>query len=608
MVSINTNPQQTSALQLLARNEAELNEIRNRLATGLKVASAKDDGSTWGMAVQAESRLSGYEVLDAARGHAKGLVDVTLSATEVVSDLLEQLNELALAASDTSLSDTARATLNERFQALKRQIDRTVGQATFDGTNLLNSNGSNFLDYGPGVVEDQLGIPAVAWGSPLRTQQEPAPGETLDLHFGFSGSGQQSEQIAGTVVYKLRYIDGGSPVDVPLASHTIPPWTTVGPNLPVYDAATTATMPAIPTTATSVQIYAEYAGPYPADGEQKVEDVIQNGSPRSDVQAESVPHLLAQWGERDWSARSSAPYDISWRQGGYPYDPYYDPYDRDMAFRSLSVIDDANPAAAVSGGTEPGSVISGTLRLSDLAPGASMVGASATIYYEVWDTSGPWGSPLVTKTAVAAAPVPYGSATEPVNLPYSITLPHPSPNEDFSFGQLRAEITTQLNGVTAKRSAVIGTFNNTVPALAKDPRRLETTTKIDTLDSIDGQVTAIREKDTRTAGLTGLQLEKASIDTVEGAKKALRYVKSAQSRVLAQASYYARRAEAFASLRTMESKIADQTRINLGQIVDADMAKEAARLEAAKVKQGLVVQALSIANKLPNLVLQLFQR
>lgn len=607
MVSINTNANQLSALQLLNGANGQLHEIENRIATGLKVATAKDNGAIWGMAVAARSALGDYEVLDRARDHANGLVDVTLSATEVVSDLVDRMNELALASTDPSLSDTARASLNEQFQMLKRQIDRTVGSASFDGINLLDSNGSNFLDYGPAVVESGLGVPAISWGSPPRTKQEPLSGETLDLHFGFSGSGQQSEQIAGTVTYKLRYIDGGTPVDITLAGHNIPPSTTVGPGLPIYDAAETATMPAIPTTATNVQVYAEYAGPYPADGAQEVADVISNGSPRSDVLAENVPHLLAQWGERDWSAMSSAAYEFSRVQSTDPSSPY----NHNPGFQSLSIIDDSNPSVAVSGGTDPGSVISGTLRLSDLTPGVSMIGATATIYYDVYDPPGTWNgtawNPYVTKSAIATSSIPYGSATEPVELAYSITLPNPAPNEDFSSAQLRAVITTQHDGVTASRTAWLGHFDNTVPAVAKDPRRLETTTKVDTLDGIGGELTSIREKDTRTVGLTGLSLEGASIGTVDDAKKALRYVKAAQARVTAQTLYYAGRADAFSSLQRLEAKIADQTQINLGQLVDADLAKEAARLEAAKVKQSLVTQALSIANSLPAMVLSLFQ-
>lgn len=735
MVSINTNANQLSALQLLNGANGQLHEIENRIATGLKVATAKDNGAIWGMAVAARSALGDYEVLDRARDHANGLVDVTLSATEVVSDLVDRMNELALASTDPSLSDTARASLNEQFQMLKRQIDRTVGSASFDGINLLDSNKSNFLDYGPGVIENE-GAPAITWGSPSRTSQEPLAGEPLNLHFGFAGKGQQSERIEGTVSYKLRYFDGGSAVELSLANHTIPtsPAIFVGPSLPAYDAAETVSMPAIPNTATGVQIYAEYGGRYPSPDGDPVDDVIGNGAPRSDLLAQSVPHLLAQWNERDWSSTFKGRNDHT------------------LGFGNLSAASDIDPAQAVSGGTEPGSIISGTIRLSDLDLGIDSLGASATVLYEVFDVSmGNW----VTKATVPTTATPYGPATAPIDLSYNFTLPNPSPNEDFSRARLTAVVRTQHDGqaimsggvstqpsssveinsvyltqpqtgdwrsewafpealsgglavqgvlkpqssnpgevynadtnfifrwndgsawheqsigalsleglkagytvdprfkfelppvagpiaeaqVVARTKVVhdpagtptvennevtfmdwdgttptvhynsieLGTFDNSVPALNKDPRRLEITTKIETLDSISGDTTPIREKDTRTVGLTGLSLEASSIGTADDARKALRYVKAAQARVTAQTLYYAGRADAFSSLQRMEAKIADQTQINLGQLVDADLAKEAARLEAAKVKQSLITQALSIANSLPAMVLSLFQ-
>lgn len=734
MVSINTNPNQTSALQLLAKSQTELNEIRSRLATGLKVATAKDNGATWGMAVQAKSTLSGYEVLDTARSHAESLVDVTLSATEVVSDLVGRLNELALAATDPSLSDRARASLDTQFQALKRQIDRTVGQAGFDGINLLDSNGSNFLDYGPGVI-DSPSTPAIAWGSPPRTRQEPLAGEPLDLHFGFTGIGQ-NEAIEGAVKYKLRYFDiGGGVVDLDLAEHTIASAATVGPNLPAYDAAATAVMPAVPDTAYSVEIYAEYVGRYPSPDGDAVDDVISNGAPRADLLAGSEPHLLARWGQRDWTVSKH----INLAQP--------------IGFGSIGAIDTSyRYLKEIDAGTEPGSTLSGRLMLSEPGLGVDNAEINATMLYQVFDAS---SQTWVTKASAPTTTIPYSTPDPVAYLDYNITLPHPAPNEDFSTGRLIALIETRhdgaallpggadsapnsataidtvgivdrysnqsrsswsfaealnqassLTGVFRPQSSIagetysantdyilrwndgatwheqligrqsqsnlsadtatatpfrlplpspspmtqaqimarstithdpasglppedheitlvdwdgatptnhqqtipIGVFDNTVPAIDMNPRRLEFPTKIETLDGITGQTTPIREKDTRTVGLMGLQLEATSISTIDAARKAIQYVKAAQARVVAQSNYYAGRAVVFASMRQMESRIADQTRMNLGQMIDADMAKEAARLEAAKVKDSLLVQAISIANKLPNLVLQLFQR
>lgn len=726
MVSINTNASQLSALQLLSGADGQLHQIENRIATGLKVATAKDNGAFWGMAVAARSALGDYGVLDNARDHAGSLLDVTLSATEVVSDLVDRMNALALAATDPSLSDTARASLDDQFQMLKRQIDRAVGSAGFDGTNLLDSNGSNFLDYGPGVIEDG-GSPAITWGSPARTGQEPLVGEALNLHFGFAGEGQQNEQIEGTVSYKLRYFDGGSTVELPLANHTIPPSTQVGPGLPPYDAVESVAMPPIPTTATSVQIYAEYVGRYPSPDGEPVDDVLGNGAPRSDLLATREPHLLAQWSERDWisAERSSSAHTLG--------------------YGAITIIDDHDPSKAISGGTEPGSTLSGTLRLDDLDRGIDTLGAQATVLYEVFDVS---SNTWVSKASALATPKAYGPAGAPVDLDYSLTIPSPAPNEDFSQARVRAAVSTQHDGkatlsagsstepgsavtistvsmtnsswsyleaassgarisgyfrpqsgisdesydaatdfilrwndgsvwqeqvigkqnlaslgsdsspnqrfslqipnladpvtkaqIVARTTIVhdpsgtpttetheiqildwdgtsasnhaqvvtLGTFDNRVPALDKDPRRLEIVTKVDTLDSISGDLTPIREKDTRTVGLTGLSLERASIGTFDDAQKALRYVKAAHARVSAQTLYYAGRADAFLSAKRMEAKVADQTQINLGQLVDTDLAKEAARLEAAKVKQSLIVQALSIANNLPAIVLSLFQ-
>jgi flagellin len=70
-------------------------------------------------------------------------VDVSLAAGESVSDLLSQLKEKALAATDKSLSTSSRSALNEDFKAIRDQITTVVTNAKFNGVNLLdNSTGT----------------------------------------------------------------------------------------------------------------------------------------------------------------------------------------------------------------------------------------------------------------------------------------------------------------------------------------------------------------------------------------------------------------------------------------------------------------------------------
>jgi len=66
-------------------------------------------------------------------------------------------------------------------------------------------------------------------------------------------------------------------------------------------------------------------------------------------------------------------------------------------------------------------------------------------------------------------------------------------------------------------------------------------------------------------------------------------------------------AKKFSIQSTFTSKLADTLTAGIGQLVDADLAKESAKLQSLQVKQQLGVQALSIANQSPQMILQLFK-
>jgi len=67
---------------------------------------------------------------------------VALSAGTSVSDLLTQMKEKALAAADTTLDTNSRNALNSEFTSLRDQINKVVGNATFNGGNMLQSGGT----------------------------------------------------------------------------------------------------------------------------------------------------------------------------------------------------------------------------------------------------------------------------------------------------------------------------------------------------------------------------------------------------------------------------------------------------------------------------------
>lgn len=154
--SVNTNAGAMIALQSLNATNTKLETTQNRISTGLKVASAKDDGATWSIAQNQRSSVSSLDAVKDSLSRATSTVDVASSAGESISDLLTEMKQKALAASDTSLDTTSREALQTDFESLRDQITTTIKNSSFNGINLLdgsqdsitalaNSSGTNVL-------------------------------------------------------------------------------------------------------------------------------------------------------------------------------------------------------------------------------------------------------------------------------------------------------------------------------------------------------------------------------------------------------------------------------------------------------------------------------
>ncbi|MBN8608251.1 MAG: flagellin [Caulobacterales bacterium] len=141
MTSVNTNYGALVALQSLNQTGRELSEVQQRINTGLKVSSAKDNGAVFAIAEGQRARVASLGAIMDGMDRATSVVDVGLSAGEAIGDILKQLKEKSVAAQATDLSSDQRAALQADFDALRNQIDQIADAATFNGSNLVN--GSN---------------------------------------------------------------------------------------------------------------------------------------------------------------------------------------------------------------------------------------------------------------------------------------------------------------------------------------------------------------------------------------------------------------------------------------------------------------------------------
>jgi flagellin len=135
--SVNTNVSAMAALQNLASTQMDLSTTQTRINTGLKVASAKDNGAVWAIAQNQRATSGSLDAVKDSLQRASSTVDVALSAGASVSDLLLQMKQKALAASDTTLDTNSRTALNDDFKSLRDQITKAVTNADFNGANML---------------------------------------------------------------------------------------------------------------------------------------------------------------------------------------------------------------------------------------------------------------------------------------------------------------------------------------------------------------------------------------------------------------------------------------------------------------------------------------
>jgi flagellin len=137
VISINTNAAATQAVQALAAASSEVQAAQQRVSTGLKVKSAKDDGAIYAIAQNMKTRSDGLETVIGGLNRAKSLLDVTYAAAADISDTLSRMKQHALTLNDPTLDPASQSAVMADLQSLVSRIDQSAQSASFNGTNLL---------------------------------------------------------------------------------------------------------------------------------------------------------------------------------------------------------------------------------------------------------------------------------------------------------------------------------------------------------------------------------------------------------------------------------------------------------------------------------------
>jgi flagellin len=139
-LSVHTNDAALIALQNLNATGGQLNEVQNRISTGLAINGAKDNAAVWAIAQGQRADIGSLSAVKSSLDRATSIADVASSAGATISDLLVQMKANVVAALDPSIDTASRNALDSAYKSELRQITSIVQNATFDGANLLNGS------------------------------------------------------------------------------------------------------------------------------------------------------------------------------------------------------------------------------------------------------------------------------------------------------------------------------------------------------------------------------------------------------------------------------------------------------------------------------------
>ena len=159
MSTVNTNVMSLNAQRNLAASGGSLATSMQRLSSGLRVNSAKDDSAGLAIAERMNAQVKGMNVAIRNANDGISLSQTAEGALGKVGDSLQRMRELAVQSANGSNSTDDRANLDAEYQQLALEVTRVLDGTKFNGTNLLNAAATLTFQVGANnVAEDQIDI------------------------------------------------------------------------------------------------------------------------------------------------------------------------------------------------------------------------------------------------------------------------------------------------------------------------------------------------------------------------------------------------------------------------------------------------------------------
>ena len=159
MAVINTNLMSLNAQRNLSTTQSALATSVQRLSTGLRVNSAKDDAAGLAIAERMNTQVRGMNVAIRNANDAISLSQTAEGALSKINDMGQRMRELAVQSANATNNESDRASLDAEFQALSAEIKRNLEGTSFNGTKLFAALATMTFQVGANnAATDQIAV------------------------------------------------------------------------------------------------------------------------------------------------------------------------------------------------------------------------------------------------------------------------------------------------------------------------------------------------------------------------------------------------------------------------------------------------------------------
>lgn len=137
-LSVNTNITSMNAYNQLSKTQDALKTSFSRLASGMRINSAADDAAGLGISKSMNAQIRSYAVAERNTNDGISMLQTADGGAEQIHGLLTRMRELAVQASNGSLSASDYTNIDAEFQQNLSEIDRVASSVQFNGINLLS--------------------------------------------------------------------------------------------------------------------------------------------------------------------------------------------------------------------------------------------------------------------------------------------------------------------------------------------------------------------------------------------------------------------------------------------------------------------------------------